>query len=192
LLEGSGTGTFGIGLATAGYLTVTNTTIRNFSTGLDVGSRNVSLSSIVYVSYTNVSQNLQSGVLIQPATTQLVLVTLSHVEAVANGGDGILINGEFASGGEIETSINDCLANENGWQLQTTTAGIRARGGNSLTSVQRTTAQQNNTNDIRSEHTNSLVNVGGSVAENINGNSIFTWGDNYTGAFLGASQLTKH
>src|SRR5262249_46875070 len=118
LIEGSGAGDFGIGLATAGYVTITNAVIRRFAlSGLGLGTRNVSQKVVINVSNTIVAHNGQNGVIVQPFNAdEGTRVSFSRVEAYGNGQDGIFVNGQFASlNSWVEAEVVDCVAAGNGF-----------------------------------------------------------------------------
>jgi hypothetical protein len=174
LLEGAGTGSFGIGLTTAGHVTITNTSVRGFSSGLGLGPRNVSSNAYIHVSNTIVASNLTHGVILQPFNSTVpVSASFNRVEAYSNGQDGIFINGQFGQG-RLKASAIECVAEGNGG------VGFHTRDpATSLVFVKilRSEANNNNGGDINGE--TAFVEVGQTGVGSWTG-GVRSYGDNYT------------
>jgi hypothetical protein len=127
----------GIVFTTGKALSVENCTIRNMDGGAIAGkgivftptTANASLS----VSNTVVSDNLRTGIVIQPLVSQPNSVSsavLTRVEVRNNGGDGIIVDGESSGANGVTAVIADSVAAFNGG------TGIRAFSPNGAATVE--------------------------------------------------------
>ena len=177
LLEGSGTGDFGIGLSTAGFVTITNTVIRRFAlSGLGLGPRNVLRTAIINVSNTIVANNGQSGAVVQPFNAQkLTVASFSRVEAYGNGQEGIFINASFTTERVFTTAV-DCVAVGNGFVGLF--GGVHAKGASALVGIVRSVVTGNDLFDVFTEDS-AVIEIGGSQVFSWLGGHIVSYGDNY-------------
>ena len=101
-------------------LSVENCTVRNMDGGAIAGKgiafTPTTASAKLSVSNTVVSDNLRTGIVIQPVVSEsnsISRAVLTRVEVRNNGGDGILVDGESA-GFDVEVTIADSVAAFNG------------------------------------------------------------------------------
>jgi len=176
IIDGAGTGDFGIRFNDGATLNIQNSVIRRFS--IDGILFLPSASSKLFVSNTLASDNGEAGIRVSPAVAGIT-VTASRVEVDSNGTDGIGAVGLFSTG-TLKVSVADSVAANNSF------SGFGSSSGGQATSVilVRCVAVNNGTG-IRASGTNATLrsaqstvtgNASGWVDES--GGTLLTYGDN--------------
>ncbi len=108
-IQGVGFGiTTGLRFNTGLFLTMTNCTIRNHTSG---GMEFVpNANSNLTVSNTLITDNGRDGILVQPSSSPAVKVTLDRVGTYNNSRNGVLLDGQVAFSGSISGVITDSVS----------------------------------------------------------------------------------
>src|SRR5262249_43431841 len=125
LLDGLGSGQYGIVFHTGASLNVQDCLIRNFAAGLYFKpSASNNASSKLSVSNTLVSDNAGDGIAIQPVGENGIFK--AHLDRVEtdNNDSGLTVNGNTSSGIIIVTLGNSVVANNNNGILATSSSAI--------------------------------------------------------------------
>jgi hypothetical protein len=122
-LVGSGTADYGIRFSSGGGLNIQNSVIRGFQGGIFFYPGNA---SVLNVSDTVLSNNVNDGVLVQPSTTNAVVnAFFERVQALGNGASGFDVIGYYASTSTINATAADCgsSGNQIGYTATTNNSG---------------------------------------------------------------------
>ena len=107
VLEGFGSGNNGIRFNTGASLNIQDCIIRNFHVH-GVGFF-PNASSKLSMSNTVVSVNGGDGILVEPTGSATTVGIFDHLEIDNNGGQGLEVNGKFATGGTAKVTISDSV-----------------------------------------------------------------------------------
>jgi hypothetical protein len=144
--------TTGITFNSGGSLTVRDSVIRNFTSGIDFFP-NASGPSQLFVSNTLVSDNSVAGIAIFLATTTTMTGFLDHVELENNAVHGLFANG---ASGTINITVSGSVSANNGQN------GIFAEsisGSSATVTVGNSTIANNGGNGLEASGTNALIRV---------------------------------
>jgi hypothetical protein len=162
IIEGAGTGTFGIRFISGKALHVQDCLIRGVGStalgnGLGILFAPNSASSQLEVQNTTIADNFTGGVLIQPVPGGSAKVVLDRVHLDNNGGFGYRAD---ATSGAINSSLKETIATGNGG------AGIDALapgGSAAVVNLDQSNAVNNTTGILSEGSANAIVRIGSST-----------------------------
>jgi Right handed beta helix region len=176
VLDGTAlTGTTGIEFSSGGRLTVENSVIRNFQSGIDA-QVNSSTPSQLFVSDTLISDNRLHAINVGVGGSSTVGVALSHLRIEGNSDSGLsFVNG--AAGAAMNVTVSDSVLSGNGGDGIVATASV----GSTSVMVRNCTISRNSSNGVEALFGNATIWL---TRTSVTGNgagwngAVFSFGDN--------------
>jgi hypothetical protein len=181
LLDGSGTGTYGINITSGPSVQILDCVIRHFVYGI----AQIAPGGLL-VSNTRIF-NSQSGIWVGPAGNGVSKVVMSRIEANENA-TGVVIDANGLSGGYVDAVLADSVVSSN------STSGVAVLNGNGVSLARLTTVSsklmfngnfglQTNSSGVEVYLTRSTIFANGVPDIKIFGGHVNSAGDNMIGTF---------
>jgi hypothetical protein len=190
VIDGGGAGRIGINLADGAQLNVENCVIQGFGVGIVVGTG--SSNTQVHVQDTVIKNNTGNAIGVHPNGAFSTNVTLSRVQLVNNGGDGLRVDARDGTG-SVTVGVSDSIISENGGSGVNNISG-GSNGQVTTVDIMRTAIANNAGVGVQSLQVAGLAIVAigssqllmnGTATSSVLGGSVLTYGTNQLLGALG-------